>query len=99
METVVIEAGGKDNEQLDIAAMLAFVLGLELAELASPGNRPRVHQLLGEVAAGERHVPQLDPSIARIDPDKIRESTREIAKRILALQQRLLGGEQPGVSS
>jgi hypothetical protein len=99
METVVIEAGGNDDEELDIAAILAFTLGLELAELASPGNRPRVHQLLGEVAAGERHVPRLDPSIARIDPDRIRESTREIAKRILALQQRLLGGEQPGASS
>ena len=45
METVVIEAGGNDNEELDIAAILAFTLGLELAELASPGNRPRVHQL------------------------------------------------------
>jgi hypothetical protein len=99
METIVIEARGNDDEQLDIAAMLAFMLGLELAELASPGNRPRVHQLLGEVAAGERHVPRLDPSIARIGPDKMRESTREIAKRILAFQQRLLGAEQPGASS
>ena len=99
METVVIEAGGNDDEQLDIAATVAFWIGLEIAELASPGNHPRVHQLLAEVAAGERHVPRLEPSIERIGPDKMRESTREIAKRILAFQQRFLGGEQPGASS
>jgi hypothetical protein len=99
METIVIEAGGRDDDQLDVAATVAFWIGLELAELASPGNQPRLHQLLAEVAAGERHVPRLDPSIARIGPDKMRESTREIAKRILAFQQRLLGEEQPGASS
>jgi hypothetical protein len=79
--------------------MVAFMIGLEIAELASPGNHLRVHRLLGELAAGERHVPRLDPSIARIGPDKIRESTREIAKRILAFQQRLLAAAQPGASS
>jgi len=99
METIVIEAGGNGDEQLDIAAMVAFMIGLEIAELASPGDHRRVHQLLGEVAAGERHVPRLDPSSARIDPDTIRESTREIAKRILAFQQRLLSAEQAGASS
>jgi hypothetical protein len=99
METIVIEAGRNDDEQLDIAAMVAFMIGLEIAELASPGNHSRVHQLLGEVAAGERHVPRLDPSIARIGSDKIRESTREIAKRILAFHERLLSAEQAGASS
>ena len=97
MSTIEIDASGND-EQDDIVAFLSFQLGLELAELASPGNHPRVRQLLADVAAGERHVPRPHPSVARIGPDKMRDATREIAKRILAFEQRLLGGDHPEAS-